>query len=95
MLEQNECNTYTLLGTNHPTVEALKRKFQSVFGISLPFIMNIIPKRTKITVVVGEPLHVPKIDSPSHEEVYICLRIVLCFLLSFVFADSKTGCQVP
>lgn len=40
-----------------------------MFGISLPLIKNIWPRKCNITVVVGTPIHVTKIDNPTDEEV--------------------------
>jgi 2-acylglycerol O-acyltransferase 2 len=39
-----------------------------MFGISLPLVTNILPRRTNITVVVGKPLDFPKIEEPSKED---------------------------
>eukprot|EP00042_Codosiga_hollandica_P033352 m.221380 g.221380 ORF g.221380 m.221380 type:complete len:202 (+) comp54164_c0_seq9:812-1417(+) len=65
----NECNTYSIFGINNPFISGLKKKFQSVFGISLPLIKNVIPRKCNVTVVIGAPLAVPKIENPSKEEV--------------------------
>ena len=61
---QNECNTYRLMGVDHPTIDKVKKKFQSVFGISLPLIKNLWPLKSRVTVVVGAPLAVPKVANP-------------------------------
>eukprot|EP00041_Stephanoeca_diplocostata_P014722 m.276995 g.276995 ORF g.276995 m.276995 type:complete len:353 (+) comp19778_c0_seq5:144-1202(+) len=62
----NECDTYTVMGTDSPTINGFKRKFQAIFGISLPLVTNIIPKRAKIVVVVGKPIVCPKTDAPEN-----------------------------
>jgi 1-acyl-sn-glycerol-3-phosphate acyltransferase len=41
----------------------------------LPLITNIIPKRTKITCVVGAPISVPHIPNPTKEQVLEYLQI--------------------
>lgn len=71
----NENNTYQQLQTSNRFITWAKFKFQRVFGISLPLITNIIPKRTKVTCVVGEPIDVPKFDDPPKEEVEKYLEI--------------------
>ncbi|EDQ88945.1 uncharacterized protein MONBRDRAFT_25681 [Monosiga brevicollis MX1] len=63
----NENNTYDLFGLDNPTVDWAKRKFQNIFGISLPFIKNVFPKRCDITVVVGCPIACPQVEEPSKE----------------------------
>jgi len=63
----NECNTYGVLGVDNPTLDAFRKKFQSIFGISLPLVTNIIPKKTSIRLVVGQPIPCPKTDDPSRD----------------------------
>ncbi|KJE94068.1 2-acylglycerol O-acyltransferase 2-A [Capsaspora owczarzaki ATCC 30864] len=65
----NENNTFKQMASDNKTMHALKKQFQSIFGISLPLITNIIPRRTKVTVVVGRPIEVPKSPEPSDEQV--------------------------
>ena len=66
----NEANTYKLLNTdNWPTIERIKAKFQSLTGLSLPLITNIIPRKTKITIVVGTPIPTPHLIDPSPAQV--------------------------
>lgn len=73
----NENNTYSQLAMSNEFIHSLKIKFQSLFGISLPLITNVVPKKTKITVVVGRPVEVPKIENPSSEEVQKYLDIYI------------------
>lgn len=47
----------------------LKKGFQSLFGLSLPFIKNVIPKKTKVFCVFGTPLPVEKVEKPSDKHV--------------------------
>lgn len=75
----NENNTFGIIGVDNPLLNKIRRKFQAIFGISLPLITNIIPRKTPITVVVGKPLACPKVDEPSTEMVqeYLEKYIVL------------------
>ena len=41
------------MGLDSKVLDMFKKKFQRVFGISLPLITNLIPKRADVTVVVG------------------------------------------
>jgi 2-acylglycerol O-acyltransferase 2 len=68
----NENNTFSQLSTSHnshPWISKLKKKFQAVFGISLPLITNIIPKRAEVVTVVGAPIPVGKAREPTEREV--------------------------
>ncbi|GJE99276.1 DAGAT-domain-containing protein [Phanerochaete sordida] len=60
------------------TVYALQKKFQSVFGFTLPLFhgrgllnynLGLLPYRRRIVAVIGNPIHVQKCDKPSLEEV--------------------------
>jgi hypothetical protein len=59
----NENNTYRL--AESPMLDGFKTKFQAIFGISVPLVTNIMPKKAPITVVVGAPIACPKTDSPN------------------------------
>jgi len=59
------------------TVYALQKKFQSVFGFTLPLFhgrgllnynIGLLPYRRQIVSVIGRPIHVEKCDKPSLEE---------------------------
>ena len=65
----NECATYGQLDMKNTTVLWAKRKFQAIFGLSLPLITNIIPHRVPITSVIGDPISVPHLPKPTEEEV--------------------------
>ncbi|KAK7445140.1 diacylglycerol O-acyltransferase 1 [Stygiomarasmius scandens] len=60
------------------TVYALQKKFQSVFGFTLPLFhgrgllnynLGLMPYRRQIVAVIGNPIHVEQCDKPSIEEV--------------------------
>lgn len=74
---QNENNTYTQFSVNRPIVSYIKRKFQNIFGISLPLISNLVPHKTHITVVVGQPIECPRVEDPSAELVQHYLDIYI------------------
>ncbi|PPQ85401.1 hypothetical protein CVT25_006397 [Psilocybe cyanescens] len=60
------------------TVYALQRKFQSMFGFTLPLFhgrgllnynLGLMPYRRQIVAVIGRPIHVQQCDKPSLDEV--------------------------
>eukprot|EP01006_Ploeotia_vitrea_P059817 TRINITY_DN7482_c0_g1_i1.p1 TRINITY_DN7482_c0_g1~~TRINITY_DN7482_c0_g1_i1.p1 ORF type:complete len:351 (-),score=14.90 TRINITY_DN7482_c0_g1_i1:983-2011(-) len=51
------------------SVAAIKKLWQKIFGISLPLIKNIIPRKVKITPVLGKPIPVQKVEDPTKEQV--------------------------
>jgi len=60
------------------TVYALQRKFQSIFGFTLPLFhgrgllnynLGLMPYRRRIVAVIGKPIPVEKCEKPSLEEV--------------------------
>ncbi|KAG6909783.1 hypothetical protein DXG01_015276 [Tephrocybe rancida] len=60
------------------TVYALQRKFQSVFGFTLPLFhgrgllnynLGLMPYRRRIVAVIGKPIHVEQCDKPDIEAV--------------------------
>ncbi|KAF4610836.1 hypothetical protein D9613_007188 [Agrocybe pediades] len=60
------------------TVYALQRKFQSIFGFTLPLFhgrgllnynLGLMPYRRRIVAVIGRPIHVQQCDKPNLEEV--------------------------
>jgi len=57
------------MGVENGMINNFKRKFQAIFGISLPLITNIIPRKCPITVLVGAPIDVKQVDEPSKEQV--------------------------
>lgn len=64
-----ETDSYGQLSDGLPLVGSIKRRFQRVFGISLPLITNLLPLKCNCTTVVGRPIHVEKNDNPSKEQV--------------------------
>ncbi|KAF9528937.1 diacylglycerol acyltransferase-domain-containing protein [Crepidotus variabilis] len=59
------------------TVYALQRKFQSIFGFTLPLFhgrgllnynIGLMPYRRRIVAVIGRPIHVEQCDKPTLEE---------------------------
>ncbi|KAH7890989.1 diacylglycerol acyltransferase-domain-containing protein [Phlebopus sp. FC_14] len=60
------------------TVYVLQKKFQSLFGFTLPLFhgrgllnynLGLLPYRRRIVSVIGHPIHVEKCDKPTLEEV--------------------------
>ncbi|KAJ3891606.1 diacylglycerol acyltransferase-domain-containing protein [Lentinula edodes] len=60
------------------TIYTLQKKFQSVFGFTLPLFhgrgllnynIGLLPYRRQIVVVVGKPIHVEQCDKPDIQEV--------------------------
>ncbi|KAI0343355.1 DAGAT-domain-containing protein [Trametopsis cervina] len=60
------------------TIYTLQKKFQSVFGFTLPLFhgrgllnynLGLMPYRRRIVAVIGHPIHVEQRDKPSLEEV--------------------------
>jgi 2-acylglycerol O-acyltransferase 2 len=64
-----ETDCYRQLSSKWPWVKKFQHKFQRIFGLSLPLVTNIIPRRTKITTVFGAPIPVEKNENPTHEQV--------------------------
>lgn len=64
-----ESETYGQLSGVFPWVSKIQRKFQAVFGISLPMLTNILPRKVKITCVAAKPIPVVKKENPSDAEV--------------------------
>ncbi len=65
----NENNMFMLYIGGNSLINTITTKFQKVFGISLPLLMNLIPKKTQIRVVVGRPLQLPHLKNPSSDQV--------------------------
>ena len=63
----NENDVYDQFSVEHKFVRTMKEQFQKVFGISLPFPKNIIPKAAKITCVYGTPIKVAKNLQPTEQ----------------------------
>jgi len=69
-----ETNSYNVLQTQNYYLRAFQRKWQRIFGISLPLVTHIVPRYTKVDVVIGEPLAVPHKANPTDEEVIAVLE---------------------
>lgn len=70
-----ENNTWNTIETKSPFIKAFRARWQRIFGISLPLVTNIFPLKTKINVVVGEPLAVPHIAEPTDDECRAALEL--------------------
>jgi 2-acylglycerol O-acyltransferase 2 len=60
------------------TIYALQKKFQSMFGFTLPLFhgrgllnynLGLMPYRRRIVSVIGRPIHVQRCEKPSLEEI--------------------------
>jgi 1-acyl-sn-glycerol-3-phosphate acyltransferase len=69
-----ETDTYRQLASVFPFVSKVQAKFQRIFGLSLPIVTNLFPRRCQITTVFGKPIPVKKVDSPSDAEVAALLE---------------------
>lgn len=45
------------------------KKFQRIFGFTVPMVSHPMPRKSHVTTVVGTPIEVTKNDHPSPEEV--------------------------
>ncbi|KDQ26471.1 hypothetical protein PLEOSDRAFT_1057032 [Pleurotus ostreatus PC15] len=68
------------------TIYALQKKFQSIFGFTLPMFhgrgllnynLGLMPYRRRIVAVIGKPIHVIQCDHPSSEEVFRIQKIYI------------------
>lgn len=50
-------------------LDTARKKFQAIFGISLPLITSPIPRKVKIVTVLGEAIPVERCDKPTDEQV--------------------------
>jgi hypothetical protein len=50
-------------------IRVAKHRFQRITGLSLPLVINVMPLKSKITVVVGKPIPVKKVEKPTNEQV--------------------------
>jgi Diacylglycerol acyltransferase len=64
----NENNAFDQFDTEHPFVLRLKKRFQKMFGISLPLLCNVFPKQTEMTIVFGNPISIKPGDDSSNED---------------------------
>ncbi|KAF9497753.1 DAGAT-domain-containing protein [Pleurotus eryngii] len=68
------------------TIYALQKKFQSIFGFTLPMFhgrgllnynLGLMPYRRRIVAVTGKPIHVKQCDHPSSEEIFRIQKIYI------------------
>eukprot|EP00760_Papus_ankaliazontas_P033171 PhM_4_TR6217/c0_g1_i1/m.33446 len=69
-----EVECYSQLSAKWPFVKSIQKKFQSVFGLSLPIVTNILPRRKKIVNAFGTPIPVVKTPQPTDEQVSALLE---------------------
>jgi 2-acylglycerol O-acyltransferase 2 len=84
----NENCTYKLYQGGNKFINDFKRRFQRVFGLTLPMVLNVVPKRAKITVVVGQPVDMPLNKDPSPEEVDRQLEVYIAKLKELYDANK-------
>jgi hypothetical protein len=72
-----ENEVYGQMGDIFPLANRARKKFQGVFGIALPLVTNIIPRRVKITTVVGRPIPVERVANPTDEQVEALLDVYI------------------
>lgn len=77
----NECNCWSVLDTDvkegdgfvrrtfSRIANAMKHRFQRITGLSLPIVLNVLPMKSNITVVVGKPIPVRRVRQPSKKQV--------------------------
>eukprot|EP01135_Chromosphaera_perkinsii_P000551 Nk52_evm13s123 gene=Nk52_evmTU13s123 len=65
----NENNAFDQFSADNKLVNGAKLHFQRLFGLSLPLISNIFPKRANVTTVIGAPIETKQYDNPSDEMV--------------------------
>lgn len=90
-----EAHTYRQLSNVAPFVKPLQQKFQKIFGLSLPLVTNLIPKRVKITTVVGKPIPVKKSPQPTDEEVKALLETYIVELTALFDAHAAEFIEDP
>lgn len=90
-----ETRCYDQLSTVLPFVKPVQVKFQKIFGLSLPLVTNIIPKRVKVTLVVGKPIPVTKNHSPSYHEVKALLEVYVKAVHDLFDAHAATYIEKP
>jgi 2-acylglycerol O-acyltransferase 2 len=79
-----EVECYRQLSSAMPSVKKFQKKFQAIFGLSLPLVTNIIPRRAHIVTAFGTPIPVPKMDNPTDAQVQDMLDLY-CKGLQAVF----------
>jgi 2-acylglycerol O-acyltransferase 2 len=70
-----ENDTWETVEVSSAFVTAFRARWQRIFGISLPFVAHIFPRRTKVNVVLGAPVTVPHIENPTDDECRAALEV--------------------
>lgn len=84
-----ENETYHQLASVFPLVSKVQAKFQRIFGLSLPVVTSIIPRRSTITTVFGKPIPVKKIAEPTDAEVQAVLTVYIDAITALFDAHSE------
>lgn len=72
-----ENELYGQLRDSLPVVKTIQKKFQAVFGISLPMVSNIFPRRARVVTVAARPIPVKKVEKPTDEQVQALLDVYI------------------
>lgn len=64
-----ECELYGQLSASWPSLQAAQKKFQKVFGISLPLVTNIWPRKARVVTVAATAIPCAKNPAPTDAEV--------------------------
>lgn len=90
---ENDC--YSQMASVFPFMRKVQAKFQSVFGLSLPIVTNIIPRRVKITTVFGQPIPVTRNENPSEAEIDALLEVYIKALTEHFNKHAPTYIKNP
>jgi 2-acylglycerol O-acyltransferase 2 len=77
--------------TRSSYINIFKARFQGIFGLSVPLVKNIWPKRVPITVVVGAPITCPKTESPS-DDLITEFQLLYIKALEELYNTNKDRC---
>jgi len=85
-----ESELYGQMSASFPFVQKIQKKFQAVFGISLPMITNILPRKVAIVSVAAHPITVKKNPNPTDAEINEVLEEYIKSLerVYYKFADK-------
>ena len=64
----NEGNLFDQFESQNLILNYSRNLFKYIFGITIPFVSNLIPMKTKCTTVIGKPIKFPKIENPTDKE---------------------------
>jgi len=85
-----EVDAYDVLSPDNKFVHWIKSSFQHVFGISLPLLRNILPRKCDVTTVVGAPIPVNKVEKPSPEQIQALLDVYREKLIELFENNKRT-----